>query len=374
MTKLSLALFAVIASVSALARPSDWGLNMPKGVTPISHMVYNLHMTVFFICCVIGVVVFSIMIYSIVMHRKSLGHQAAHFHENILLEIVWTVIPFLILIAMAYPATKVLIKMNDFSDSDMTVKIVGYQWKWQYEYLDEGIQFFSNLATAWDEINNLKPKQKWYLLDVDHPLVLPIKKRIRFLMTANDVIHSWWVPALGFKRDAVPGFINEAWAYIEKPGIYRGQCAELCGVNHAYMPIVVKAMPQAEYDAWVKSQREAALAAEEAASSAWTKAKLMNFGKAAYNKYCAACHKVDGSGQPPIFPAMKGSSIAVGKPISRHIDIILNGRPGTAMQAFAGQLNDSEIAAIATYERNAWGNNTTDLVQPSQVKAQRNKK
>ena len=358
---------------AAFAAPSHWGMNMTQGVTPLSHMVYKLHMTIFFVCCCIGVVVFSVMIYAIVKHRKSVGHKAATFHHNTMFEIVWPVIPFLILISMAWPATKVLIKMNDFSDSDMTVKVVGYQWKWQYEYLDEGIKFFSNLGTSWDQVNNKKAKKKHYLLEVDNQLVLPIKKRIRFLTTSNDVIHSWWVPDLGFKRDAMPGFINEAWAYIEKPGIYRGQCAELCGVNHAYMPIVVRAVPQAEYDQWVAKQRKKIQDEKEAASSAWTKDKLMKFGKAAYDKYCAACHKVDGTGQPPVFPPMKGSSIAVGKPISRHIDIILHGRSGTAMQAFAGQLTDSEIAAIVTYERNAFGNNTGDVVQPSDVKARRKK-
>lgn len=371
--KIGCLLFGLGAAMTSIAAPNHWKMNMPEGVTPISHMVYHLHMTIFLICCAIGVVVFGVLIYAIVKHRKSVGHKAATFHENATLEVIWTIIPFLILISMAWPATKVLIEMNDFEDSDMTVKVVGYQWKWQYEYLDEGIKFFSNLGTSWDQINNEKAKQRNYLLEVDNELVLPVNKRVRLLTTANDVIHSWWVPDLGFKRDALPGFINEAWVKIEKPGIYRGQCAELCGVNHAYMPIVVRAVPQAEYDSWVKKQQQKIAAEKEAASSAWTKDKLMSFGKAAYDKYCAACHKVDGSGQPPVFPAMKGSSIAVGKPISRHIDIVLNGRPGTAMQAFAGQLTDSEIAAIVTYERNAWGNNTGDVVQPSDVKAERKK-
>lgn len=362
----------ILATASAFA-VDHWQLNLTQGVTPVSQAVYKLHMTIFIICCLIGLVVFGVMFYAVFMHRKSRGAKAATFHHNTVLEIVWTVIPFIILIGMAIPATKTLVDMNDFADSDMTVKIMGYQWKWQYEYLDEGIRFFSNLATSQDEIHQKKAKGKWYLLEVDNPLVLPIKKRIRFLTTSNDVIHSWWVPAFGVKRDAMPGFINEAWAYIEKPGIYRGQCAELCGINHAYMPIVVKAVPQEEYDEWVKKERKRIEEENEAASSAWTQEKLMKFGKASYEKYCAACHKVDGTGQPPVFPALKGSAIATGKPVSKHLDLVLHGKPGTAMQAFGGQLTDSELAAIITYERNAFGNNTGDLVQPKDIKAAKKK-
>lgn len=230
-------------------------INMTPGVTPMSRSIYDLHMTVFWICVAIGVVVFGVMIYSIIRHRKSAGYQAAKFHEHTWLEITWAIIPFIILVIMAVPATKTLIQMNDDSDSTVTIKITGYQWKWNYEYLDQGIKFFSNLSTSQDELNNLVPKNKWYLLEVDHPLVVPIDEKIRFLVTSNDVVHSWWVPALGVKRDALPGFINEAWTKIEKPGIYRGQCAELCGTNHGFMPIVVVAVTQPEFAAWVKQQQ-----------------------------------------------------------------------------------------------------------------------
>ncbi len=230
-------------------------LNMSPGVTPISHAIYDLHMAVIWICVAIAVVVFGVMIYSLIFHRKAAGYKAAKFHEHHWLEIVWAIIPFIILIIIAVPATKTLIKMNDDSNSTVTIKITGYQWKWNYEYLDQGIKFFSNLSTPQDQLSNTAPKNKWYLLEVDHPLVVPVGEKIRFLVTSNDVIHSWWVPAFGVKRDALPGFVNEAWAKIEKPGIYRGQCAELCGTNHGFMPIVVIAVTPAEFATWVKEQQ-----------------------------------------------------------------------------------------------------------------------
>lgn len=367
--------FLVCSVVSFLSLPAyaEWQLNMPRGVTPISRDIFDLHMTVFWICVAIGVVVFSVMIYSLIMHRKSRGAKAAEFHEHTSLEIFWAVVPFLILVIMAVPATKVLMDMENTDDSDVTVKITGYQWKWQYEYLDQGISFFSNLSTPLEQFTNKAKKDRWYLLEVDRPLVLPIHKKVRFLVTAHDVIHSWWVPDFGIKRDAIPGFIHEAWARIDKPGIYRGQCAELCGVNHGYMPIVVKAVPDEQFKQWVvqEQQREQKRKAEAESSKVWTMAELMQKGQQSYNKYCAVCHKVDGSGMLPTFPAMKGSSVAVGKPISRHIDMVLNGVEGSAMQAFANQMSDTEIAAVVTYERNAWGNNTGDVVQPAAVKQQR---
>lgn len=233
--------------------------NMPVGVTPISHDVYWLHMTVFWICVAIGVLVFGVLIYSLIMHRKSRGVKPAEFHEHPGLEIAWAIIPFLILVAMAIPATTVLMRMVDTRDSDVTIKITGYQWKWRYEYLDQGINFFSNIATTQDQIHNLAEKTPTYLLEVDKPLVLPTHRKIRFLVTANDVIHSWWVPALGMKTDAIPGFIHDSWAYIEKPGIYRGQCAELCGVNHGFMPIVVVAMNDTDFNNWLKQNGKAPL-------------------------------------------------------------------------------------------------------------------
>lgn len=346
---------------------ADWNFNMSRGVTPISADVYSLHMTVFWICVAIGVVVFGVLIYSLIYHRKSRGVTAAQFHEHTTVEIIWGVIPFLILLVMAVPATKILMKMNDESDSELTIKITGFQWKWKYEYLDQGISYFSNLATPQDQLNNKALKGKWYLLEVDKPLIVPIHKKIRFLFTANDVIHSWWVPELGIKRDALPGFINEAWARIEKVGTYRGQCAELCGTNHGFMPIVVQAVTEDDFKNWV-NQQASQNAAAAATPQKMTKEELMAKGEKIYNTTCAVCHKVDGAGSPPVFPAMKGSKIATG-PTKDHIHIVLNGKPGTAMQAFGTQLSDSDIAAVITYERNAFGNNVGDLVQPSDVTA-----
>ncbi len=355
---------------SALAA---YQLNMTPGVTPISHDIYNLHMTIFWICVAIGIIVFGILTYSLVHHRKAKGAVAAKFHEHTYVEIIWAVIPFLILIAMAIPATMVLIRMNDESHSDLTIKITGYQWKWKYDYLNQGISFFSNLSTPIQEIHNKAPKNKWYLLEVDKPLVVPVHKKIRFLITSNDVIHSWWVPALGVKKDAIPGFINEAWARINKPGTYRGQCAELCGINHGFMPIVVVAKSVQGFNDWVAKQKGQAKAKAEQPKKEWTYQALMKRGEEKYNVYCAVCHKADGTGVPPTFPGLKGSSVATGKPISRHIHIILDGVPGTAMQAFGSQLDDTDIAAITTYERNAWGNNTGDVVTPDDVAKERAK-
>lgn len=236
---------------------ADYQLNMPRGVTPISHDIYNLHMTIFWICVAIGIVVFGVMIYSMIKHRKSLGHTPATFHGSTKIELIWTIIPFLILIVMAVPATIVLIRMDDDKKPDINIKITGYQWRWQYEYLDYGISFFSNLATPIAQTQNQQAKNPWYLLEVDHPLILPVHKKVRFLVTSNDVIHAWWVPDLGIKRDAIPGFIHEAWARIDTPGTYRGQCAELCGLNHAYMPIVVIAVPEDQFNQWVAQQPKA---------------------------------------------------------------------------------------------------------------------
>nr|WP_298623808.1 cytochrome c oxidase subunit II [uncultured Legionella sp.] len=358
---------------SALAAADYWQLNMYKGVTPLSHDMYYLHMVCMAVCAVIGVVVFGIMIYSLIHHRKSKGYKPATFHDNPRLEIVWSIIPFLILIGLAIPATQVLIRMSDSNESDVTIKVVGYQWRWQYQYLDQGISFYSNLSTPYAQIQNKEKKGQWYLLEVDKPLVLPINKKIRFLVTSGDVIHSWWVPELGIKRDAIPGFMYEAWARIEKPGVYRGQCAELCGINHGFMPIVVQAVSEEEFDDWVAKQDKvqdqyAKTEGVPGEQKTMTRSELMTLGKQKYEQFCSACHKADGTGLPPLYPALKGSSVAVGKPISRHIDLILNGIPDSSgMMPYKDQLNDEEIAAIATYERNAWGNNTDDLIQPAEV-------
>lgn len=247
-------LFGLSLLFTSLPALAAWQTNMSRGVTPLSHAIYDLHMLVFWICVGIAVVVFSIMLFSLIRHRKSRGVEPAQFHEHPVLEIAWAIVPFIILIVIAIPATKTLINMNDNSNPDLSIKVTGYQWRWRYAYLDQGIDFFSNLATPREELQNMAQKNKWYLLEVDHPLIVPIHKKIRFLFTSNDVIHSWWVPTLGIKRDTIPGFINEAWAKIDSKGIYRGQCAELCGTNHAFMPIVVKAVSETEFAQWVKQQ------------------------------------------------------------------------------------------------------------------------
>lgn len=376
--KVGLMLSAIFSAPSALAAADYWQLNMYKGVTPLSQDMYFLHMVCMAVCAVIGVVVFGVMIYSLIHHRKSKGYKPASFHDNPKLEIVWSIIPFLILVGLAIPATRVLMRMDDSSASDITIKVVGHEWRWQYQYMDQGINFFSNISTPYTQINNTEKKGQWYLLEVDKPLVLPINKKIRFLVTSNDVIHSWWVPELGIKRDAIPGFMYEAWARIEQPGTYRGQCAELCGVNHAFMPIVVKAVSENEFNQWVSEQnalqtQSAAQANNAALQKTLTRDELMKLGKVKYEQMCAACHQSDGTGIPGMYPVLKGSSVAVGHPISRHIDMILHGVPGSSMKPYKDQLTNDEIAAIATYERNAWGNNTDDEIQPADVAAQRAK-
>ncbi len=348
----------------------DWGLNMPQGVTEISEKVYGLHMLIFWICVVIGIVVFGVMFVSIVQHRKSKGHEAAQFHESTTVEVVWTIIPFLILVGMAIPATKTLIAMEDTSDADVTIKVTGYQWKWQYEYLDEGISFFSNLSTPREQIENAAEKGENYLLEVDNALVVPVNKKVRFLLTANDVIHSWWVPDIAVKKDAIPGFINESWTRIREPGTYRGQCTELCGKDHGFMPVVVVALEEAQYLDWVAEQKAAKQAELMASGKDWSMADLMAKGEKVYNTNCAACHQANGEGLPGVFPAIKGSALATG-PTSDHLAIVMQGKAGTAMAAFGPQLSDVDLAAVITYQRNALGNSTGDLVQPSDIKAAR---
>lgn len=252
--KLSLAVCLTIISASVFAELQPY--NMPVGVTDISAKVFDLHMLIFWICVVIGVIVFGVMIISMIKHRKSVGHKAAQFHESTTAEIVWTLVPLFILVGMAIPATKVLIEMEDTSSADLTVKITGYQWMWHYDYLDEDVDFYSKLATPREQVYNSQEKGKNYLLEVDNELVLPVGKKVRFLITSNDVLHAWWVPDLAVKKDAIPGFINESWAKIEKPGVYRGQCAELCGRDHAFMPIVVRAVEEDRYRQWVAEQTQ----------------------------------------------------------------------------------------------------------------------
>jgi len=343
-----------------------WTLNLSPGVTEISRSVYSLHMTIFWICVAIAVVVFGVMFWSIFHHRKSRGAQAKNFHEHTLVEVIWTLIPLGILVAMAVPATATLVKMYDPSEAELDVQITGYQWKWRYQYLDQEIDFFSNLSTPREQINNETEKEANYLLEVDRHLVLPTETKIRLLLTANDVIHSWWVPALAVKKDAIPGFINEAWTRIEEPGIYRGQCAELCGVDHGFMPIVVEAVPPAEFERWLADARAQQDAAAAEAERSWTLEELMEEGEQVYLRVCAACHQPDGNGIPPAFPALVNSPVVLGH-VAQHIDTVLHGVPGTAMQAFAEQLSAAELAAVITYERNAWGNNTGEAVSPAQI-------
>ncbi len=371
---------------SAFAALGD--VNMPVGVTPISQEVYGLHMLIFWICCVIGALVFAVMFYSMFKHRKSKGAKAADFHESTTVEIIWTAVPLVILIAMAIPAARTLIAMEDTGNADLTVKVTGYQWKWHYEYLDTGISFFSTLDAEHNKARQVGSgvdvsQIDNYLKEVDNPLVLPVGKKVRFLHTASDVIHSWWVPDLAVKKDAIPGFINENWALIEKPGVYRGKCTELCGRDHGFMPIVVEAVPEEEYLAWVAEQQPALAetgaegdatagggAAAEDSDREWSMDELMAEGEAVYGQACAACHQANGQGIPGAFPAIGGSPVATG-PIDAHINTIYAGVAGSAMASFANQLSDSQMAAVITYQRNAFGNTVGDLVQPAAIKALR---
>jgi cytochrome c oxidase subunit 2 len=371
---------AVLAAVCAafwllLAAPALTGnaINMPVGVTPQSVTHYELHMTILWICVVIGVLVFTAMFTSIILHRKSRNHQPARFSHSTKAEIAWTIIPVLILIGMAIPATTALVRMEDASGAEMTVKITGFQWKWKYEYLEDDIQFISTLKADSNAARQLhsgiKPTDvENYLLDVDHPLVLPVGKKVKFLITADDVIHAWWVPELGWKRDAIPGFINEAWTLIETPGTYRGQCAELCGKDHGFMPVVIEALPEDEYQAWVATRQQGAAVEQSLTEREWSRDELMERGQEVYGSHCATCHQADGSGLPPSFPALAGSPLATG-PVAAAMEIVINGSDGTAMQAWDGMLSANDIAAVLTYLRNSFGNQTGDLVQPGDVTA-----
>ena len=344
--------------------------NLPAGVTDIAQEVYDLHMLIFWVCVAIGVPLFGIMVWSMLVHRKSLGHKPATFHDHVGVEIAWTVIPFFILIAMAVPAAQTLIKMYDTSQEDLTIEVRGYQWKWEYKYLDDNrdttVKFFSTLSTPQDEIHNRTEKGEFYLREVDKPLVIPINKKVRFLITANDVIHAWWVPEFGIKRDAIPGIINELWAIAKKPGVYRGQCTELCGKDHGFMPVVVNAVTQEEYDRWFSEKAAEYKEVQQCVSQTWTPEKLMTEGEKVYGTMCASCHQPTGMGLPPAFPALKGSAVALG-PKAGHLDIVLHGKSGTTMQAFGTQLDPCSIASVIHYERHAWGNNTNDVTLPQDV-------
>lgn len=368
---IGIGLATALVSQPLLAESSNY--NLTRGVTDISNQVYDLHMLIFYICCAIAFVVFGVMFYSIFKHRKSKGAVPANFHESTKVEVVWTVIPIIILVLMAIPATKTLVAMEDTSQSDITIKITGSQWKWHYAYFGEDVEFFSLMSTSQKQIDGIEEKGAHYLLEVDNPLVVPIDKKIRFLMTSDDVIHSWWVPDFAVKKDTIPGFINEAWTKIDEPGVYRGQCAELCGKAHGFMPIVVQAMTQADYDVWLAGKREEmALAKAEAAKAldaTLSIEELLTTGESIYASRCSVCHQANGQGLPGAFPAIAGAEVATTGPIDTHISKIVDGVSGTAMQSFANQLTDKEIAAVITYQRNAWGNNTGDVIQASDINA-----
>lgn len=344
--------------------------DLREGVTDISKRILALHHISLSVCIFVGVIVFGAMFYTIFAHRRDKHPTPATFHESTLVEVVWTVIPILILIGMALPATAILREIEDNSDSDITILVTASQWKWHYQYVEADLGYYSNLETPQEQIDNLEDKTEHYLLEVDNPLVLPTNKKIRFLTASQDVIHSWWVPDFAVKQDAIPGFINEAWTRIPTPGIYRGQCAELCGKNHAYMPVVVEVRPEEEFDAWIEEQRLAmALASETAVADrnkTWSMAELMPIGEEVYIDHCATCHQPNGTGQGGKYPALAGSEIATGE-IFEHLNRVMNGKADTEMQAWAPQLSDLELAAVITYERNSWGNDTNEVIQPMTV-------
>jgi len=366
-------------TLSGLAMADDWKarsqFNMRAGVTDISHAVYDLHMWILWVCVVIGLLVFGAMFYSMFAHRKSKGHKAAHFHESTKLEIAWTVIPFFIVIWMAVMATGTLVKMYDTSASDLTIKVTGSQWKWHYDYLNYGdkadlnVGFYSVLATPAEQYDQRKqvygrPLDENYLLEVDNVLVIPKDKKVRFLLTSDDVIHAWWVPDFSVKRDAIPGFINEVWAKVPETGIYRGQCAELCGKNHGFMPIVVKVVEQSEFDTWLAEQQSKAAAGPDLKGFA-SMDEAMKQGQEIFNGRCAACHGMHGEGG--VGAKLAGSAIATG-PVAGHLSFVIHGSPKNPMMAaYGNQLTSKELAAVVTYERNSFGNSTGDLVQPADV-------
>ena len=356
-----------LVPTSVFSEASDY--NMRVGVTEVSKEIFDLHMLIMWICVWIGVVVFGIMFWSLWKYRKSSGAIAAKFDDHFWVEIAWTVAATVILVGMAIPSTSVMIKAYDDTEGDVNIMITGYQWKWQYKYLEDGVSFFSNLATSQEEINNALPKGEFYLSEVDEPLVIPINKRIRFLITGNDVIHSWWVPDFAVKQDAVPGFINTAWTIVPKPGIYRGACTELCGLGHAFMPIVVRAVEQEEYEAWIIEKIVLAEAEKLLTEKVWTKAELIERGQGVYLKNCVACHQANGQGLPPVFPSLEGSQIVM-RDKARNIEILMEGVQGAAMQAFSKQLSEVDIASVITYTRDSWSNGKNgdgEIVVPKDI-------
>lgn len=381
--KLASLLLVPLASLSAAAHavqdlpggPAVRQLNLHPPVTKIAEAQHDLHWMLLIICTVIFIGVFGVMFYSIWHHRKSRGAKAANFHESTTIEVAWTVIPFLIVIAMAAPATKVIVAQKDTTNSDLTIKVTGYQWKWGYDYLNgegQGIGFLSTLDSSQRALSSAgTPEGDNYLLKVDNPLVVPVNKKVRIITTANDVIHSWMVPSFGVKQDAIPGFVRDTWFRAEKPGDYYGQCVELCGKEHAYMPIHVKVLSQAEYTAWVAAEQKKAAAKLDDPNKVWALPDLEARGAKVYAANCAACHQANGKGAGPIKP-LDGSAIVKDADHARQIQIVLKGAANGAMPAWAA-LSDTDLAAVVTYTKNAWSNKTGQFVQPAEIVAQRGK-
>jgi cytochrome c oxidase subunit 2 len=364
---------AALAVGDSPGGPAVNEINLQPPVTKIAEELYNLHTLMLILCTVIFIGVFGVMFYSIFAHRKSKGHKAANFHESTTVEIIWTIVPFIIVVLMALPATKAVVAMKDTTNADLTVKVTGYQWKWGYDYVKgpgEGISFLSTLTTPRSEVNGQAPITDTYLQEVDHPLVVPVDKKIRIITTANDVVHSWYVPAFGVKQDAIPGFVRDTWFKAEKTGTYRGFCTELCGKEHAYMPVVVDVLSADDYAKWVDDQKKKMAAGADDPNKTYTLAELTARGQQVYTANCAVCHQPNGKGAGA-FPALDGSKIANG-PVAQHVSVVLKGK--NAMPSWAQTLNDVEIASVITFERNAWGNHTGDILQPKQVADARNGK
>ena len=364
---------AALAVENSPGGPAVNEINFQPPVTKIAEELYGLHIFMLIICTVIFIGVFGVMFYSLIVHRKSKGFKPANFHESTTVEIIWTIVPFVIVILMALPATKAVVAMKDTSNADLTVKVTGYQWKWGYDYVKgpgEGINFLSTLSTPRSEVNNRVPITDTYLQEVDNPLVVPVNKKIRIITTANDVVHSWYVPAFGVKQDAIPGFVRDTWFKAEKVGTWRGFCTELCGKEHAFMPVVVEVLSDDDYAKWVQTQKAKMAAANDDPNKTYTLAELKERGEKVYTSTCAVCHQPTGKGAGA-FPALDGSKVANG-PLAEHVSIVLKGK--NAMPSWAPTLNDVEIASVITFERNTWGNHTGDILQPRQVADARNGK
>jgi len=375
---------AALASTRALA---DYAVDILPPASPMAQDAYDLHWGIIWVCVVIFVIVFGAMFWSVFSHRRAAGAKAAQFHENTTIEVIWTVVPLVVLVGMAWPATKTMLAMKDASNADMTIKVTAYQWRWEYDYLKDGLRFTSNLSTPRDQIEEYagpgKAKGANYLLEVDRPMVVPVGKKVRLLVTSNDVIHGWYVPQLGINQYGIPGFVKDAWFSATKVGTFRGQCSQICGKEHGYMPIVVQVKSAEDYAKWLAEEKAkmpapepvqvaaapaAAAPAAEDPDKKWTADELKAKGEQVYAANCAACHQATGKGLPPAFPALDGSKVATG-PKADHLAIVLHGKAGTAMAPFA-RLSDSELAAVITYERTAWGNKA-DAVMPAEVKAAR---